>query len=66
MKIEREKAVKADIIELLKKEETCAFGRIVQKLDYPYTEILENIIDLKQKGKVNIPTNNQGYFAIVS
>jgi predicted transcriptional regulator len=57
-------SVKRDILKLLAQKEGSHFGDIVQDLSYSYTEILENLLELKKDGKI-YKASNPPLFKIV-
>ncbi len=42
--------VKKAILELLHDNDGCFFGDIIEMLDYPYDDILQNLLELKNMG----------------
>jgi hypothetical protein len=56
--------IQKKILKILNERSECALGDIVEELDHTYGEVLENVIELKKKGKIVKPLSHKGYFAI--
>jgi len=53
MKSYRKKTeIQREIISLLNHRKECVFGTFVKELNYSYQEVLENVIELNQRGKI--------------
>jgi biotin operon repressor len=58
------KKIQHDIIQLLKANKECELGFIVSELDYSYNQILQNILELKNEGKIFKLVGHKGYFSL--
>lgn len=62
-KVENSK-IQNDIIEVLKNKKECELGYLVAHLNYSYDQVLHNVMDLKQKGKIFKGIGNKGCFSL--
>lgn len=56
--------IQEEILQVLKKRTKCEFGRFVSELNYTYNQILQNVLQLKNKGKIYKPEGHKGYFLL--
>lgn len=61
-KAEKDK-IQGEIKQLLKEDE-CALGYLVAHLNYSYNQILQNVLELKQKGEILKKTGHKGFFSL--
>jgi len=64
MKEKEKDKIQDEIKALLKKKNDCELGYLVSQLDYSYDRILQNVMELKQKGEIFKLTGNKGYFSL--
>ncbi len=64
--MKQNKQIQTEIMQLLNKNSKCLFGDLVKDLDYTYDEILNNIMELKQQGKIKKIQDHQGSFTLVN
>ena len=60
------KKIQKEIISLLEREDECELGYLISELDYTYDQILGNVLELKNKGKIFKLLGNKGYFSLKS
>lgn len=58
------KVIQKEIISLLQQKNECELGYLMRELSYPYHQILENVLELKNKGKILKLMGHNGYFSI--
>lgn len=54
--------IKNDIIKVLKNKNGCELGYLVSNLNYTYDQILQNVLELKQKGIIFKKVGHNGCF----
>jgi len=59
-----DKRIQDEIMQLIKNKNECELGAIVSELDYSYNRVLQNVLELKRKGKIFKSTGNKGYFSL--
>lgn len=61
--IENEK-IQNEILQLLKNNNECELGFMVSELNYTYNQILQNVLELKNTGKILKLVGHKGYFSL--
>jgi DeoR/GlpR family transcriptional regulator of sugar metabolism len=62
--LQKQHSVKSEIIKLINDKQQCAFGDIIKELNYSYSEILGNVIELQEQGKIKKSRDYQGNYII--
>jgi len=60
------KKIQKEIINLFERENECELGYLISELDYTYNQILENVLELKNQGKIFKLHGHKGYFSLKS
>lgn len=60
----KNKEIQKEIIDLLSSKQECAFGDIVKQLDYSYNEVLNNVLEMKNKGEILKSKKHRGNYVI--
>lgn len=53
-----------EIIKLLENKKACSFGTIVKELNHTYQDVLQNVLVLKQQGKILKPIDYAGRYVL--
>lgn len=56
--------IQNDILKVMKNKNECELGYLVSHLNYSYDQILQNVLELKQKGKISKVVGNKGCFSL--
>ena len=58
------KKIQKEIISFLERENECELGCLMGELDYTCDQILGNVLELKNKGKIFKLVGRKGYFTL--
>jgi len=61
---EEKAKIQSEILNTIKQNGKCLLGQLVQDLGYTYNEILMNVMDLKQQGKIRKNVHDNGFFSL--
>lgn len=56
--------IQKEIIQVLNEQKECAFGVIVKRLNYSYSDVLHNVLELKNKGTLQKSKKTKGNYAL--